>query len=659
MDPQPPPIHCLLALTRWLPLLAVLCCVVWYGATVFVRSGYFTSRPALKRYTRVSSQLLNVARHWSVFSGSAPGSSVERLWEALSVVQHHDAVAGTARQAVTDDYALRLSRGGQEADAAMQRSIGRVVGGGNSSRAELLPFQSCPLSNYSICPPSQQSAQLVTLLYNPLARQRREMHSVPVQHDSGLTVYSSTGQVLPSQLVRVPATQAVWQGQSAPYLLHWLADVPALGFDTYFVLSQQHNQHDTSDELAALQPRAKRHRSMMELYSVDEQTAAVSIENACWRLSFDSSSGQLQSAYDKQVNVSYPFTLSFLYYKSRVGRDGSSSPYSFAPDGDAVDLSPSSVLTAVVSGPLLQSVSVNVSSWLSYTVRLANATGDGVLCRSVEVEYVLGPLPVDDGVGKEVVVRYRLATLNNSGVFYTDSNGREMQRRVRNSRPSFNITLTEPVSSNYYPVVSTLRVTDAGTGVSLYVLNDRSNGGSSLNDGEVELMLHRRLVNKALAGEALDEQQFGRGLVIRGTHSLLLADDSQAATDARGCCRTGCTRRCRPAMRRSASRSTSTSARTSTSASYCQQALPPHVELISLYWQPDGSSIVRLAHSFRRDRDQLALRSARHRRPVHTVHAAHRPAHGGHAHGQQSEERHGATEEAVAAAPCSSGRGST
>jgi Alpha mannosidase middle domain len=31
--------------------------------------------------------------------------------EAMGIVQHHDAVSGTERQAVTEDYALRLSDG--------------------------------------------------------------------------------------------------------------------------------------------------------------------------------------------------------------------------------------------------------------------------------------------------------------------------------------------------------------------------------------------------------------------------------------------------------------------------------------------------------------------------------------------------------------------
>ena len=38
--------------------------------------------------------------------------------------------------------------------------------------------------------------------------------------------------------------------------------------------------------------------------------------------------------------------------------------------------------------------------------------------------------------------------------FYTDSNGREYLKRVRDFRPTWNLTITEPVSGNYYPLTA-------------------------------------------------------------------------------------------------------------------------------------------------------------------------------------------------------------
>ena len=60
--------------------------------------------------------------------------------------------------------------------------------------------------------------------------------------------------------------------------------------------------------------------------------------------------------------------------------------------------------------------------------------------------------------------------------------------------------------------------------MSLSVLPDRSEGGSSLSDGQLELMLHRRCLRDDVfsVGEALDEEAFGQGLVVRGKHTVFL-----------------------------------------------------------------------------------------------------------------------------------------
>lgn len=90
--------------------------------------------------------------------------------------------------------------------------------------------------------------------------------------------------------------------------------------------------------------------------------------------------------------------------------------------------------------------------------------------------------------GNEVITRFTIAGLENNGVFYTDSNGRETLKRTRNVHPGYKYNYTqEPVSSNYYPVTAALAIKDKDVGVA--ILNDRSQGGSSVRDGEIELMV--------------------------------------------------------------------------------------------------------------------------------------------------------------------------
>jgi len=58
------------------------------------------------------------------------------------------------------------------------------------------------------------------------------------------------------------------------------------------------------------------------------------------------------------------------------------------------------------------------------------------------------------------------------------------------------------------------------------ILTDRAQGAGSIEDGELELLIHRRLVQQdiCLFKEPLDEMAYGEGLVVRGTHTLFLED---------------------------------------------------------------------------------------------------------------------------------------
>lgn len=91
-----------------------------------------------------------------------------------------------------------------------------------------------------------------------------------------------------------------------------------------------------------------------------------------------------------------------------------------------------------------------------------------------------------DDVGKEVVARYS-TELETDGVFYTDSNGREMIYRKKDYRPTYDYTNEEPQAGNYYPVNTKILLKDEVN--EFAVLPDRSEGGASLSSGEVELMV--------------------------------------------------------------------------------------------------------------------------------------------------------------------------
>ena len=85
-------------------------------------------------------------------------------------------------------------------------------------------------------------------------------------------------------------------------------------------------------------------------------------------------------------------------------------------------------------------------------------------------------------------------------LFYTDSNGRELMQRKRNYRPSWDIQLNDTVFGNYYPVISRIVMRDSESDLEVALLNDRAQGGSSVKDGQIELMVSRSLFTKHIRG---------------------------------------------------------------------------------------------------------------------------------------------------------------
>ncbi|MCP9262966.1 MA2B1 [Dirofilaria immitis] len=221
--------------------------------------------------------------------------------------------------------------------------------------------------------------------------------------------------------------------------------------------------------------------------------------------------GQLISLTNRKTGKTIPFEQEFFVYKG-MGFSNyvnqSSGAYVFRPNGtQAEQISNVTTVQYIEICSLINETRQIITPWISQVIRLYRDKN------LVEFEWTIGPIP------KEL-----------NGVFYTDSNGRQMMKRTRNYYPSFPYTNTEPVAGNYYPVTSRIYIRDSQN--QLTVLTDRSHGGTSLVDGQIELMLHRRLFYDDNFGvdEALDELgDTGQGLVVRGRHWIIMESPEDSA----------------------------------------------------------------------------------------------------------------------------------
>ena len=152
------------------------------------------------------------------------------------------------------------------------------------------------------------------------------------------------------------------------------------------------------------------------------------------------------------------------------------------------------------------------------------------------------------------------------------------------------------------------------TKTSLAVLVDRAEGAASLQDGSLELMLHRRLLcQDGCAFENLNEtdgarydndgnlvERLGRGLIVTGKHTLIMGAPGTVLQEAR-----------REQQRLYAALHPVIASNRALSAvetgevqarvgrvSFLRTELPVNVELMTLQVLFDGSILLRLAHSF-------------------------------------------------------------
>ncbi|ODN03792.1 Lysosomal alpha-mannosidase, partial [Orchesella cincta] len=500
-------------------------------------SGYFTSRPTFKYYASQANKFLQVCKQLAVgtFNGKPPQSIIDEVWnlsEPVAIVQHHDAITGTARQHVTDDYSLRLGKGMESCEDVINKAFRKLqpavsLVSSNVSVPNLTsPYRFCHLLNISSCAPTEEMKDFIVTIYNPLARDlHNEYVRMPVP-TPGWDVYSQNG-LIQTQIVPIPQSVQQIPGRSSTafYELIFAIDIlPGLTLTNFRIIQ---NLSSPTNQLNPVFTGGQANTSAASdgEYLFKNSKGVIVVLNK--------TTGFLKTV--KQGSLELPVNQNFYYYLGMAGNNSkfawrASGAYVLRPNTtkSAGDL-PTPVTDRLLSYSIYEGVHVTevhqvFTSWISQVIRLYDKSD------LVEFEWLVGPVPVEDGYGKEVVTKYT-TPMKTKGVFFTDSNGRHLIRRERNKRETYPFSKFEKVAENYYPVPSRMLISEkdylALNGQTVVVLNDRSQGGTSMRDGEVELLIHRRLIYDDAfgVGEPLNEKAFGKGLVVRGKHWLLVCGE--------------------------------------------------------------------------------------------------------------------------------------
>ncbi|XP_073852851.1 alpha-mannosidase 2x isoform X3 [Macaca fascicularis] len=472
-------------------------------------TGYYTSRPFYKSLDRVleahlrgAEVLYSLAAAHSRHSGLAgryPLSDFTLLTEArrtLGLFQHHDAITGTAKEAVVVDYGVRLLRSLVNLKQVIIHAAHYLVLGDKETyhfdpEAPFLQVDDTRLSHDAL--PERTVIQLDSLprfvvLFNPLEQERFSMVSLLV-NSPRVRVLSEEGQPLAVQI------SAHWSSATEVvpdvYQVSVPVRLPALGLGV-LQLQLGLDGHRTLPSsvrvyLHGRQLSVSRHEAF-PLRVIDSGSSDFALSNRYMQVWFSGLTGLLKSIRRVDEEQEQQVDMEFLVYGTRTSKDKSGA-YLFLPDGEAKPYVPKEPpVLHVTEGPFFSEV-VAYYEHVHQVVRLYNLPGVEGL--SLDISSLVD---IRDYVNKELALRIH-TDIDSQGIFFTDLNGFQVQPRRYLKKL--------PLQANFYPMPVMAYIQDAHKRLTLHTA--QALGVSSLKDGQLEVILDRRLMQD-------DNRGLGQGL---------------------------------------------------------------------------------------------------------------------------------------------------
>ncbi|XP_072262569.1 epididymis-specific alpha-mannosidase [Pyxicephalus adspersus] len=436
-------------------------------------TGFYTSRNILKGVARKASSLLYAGESaFTQYLLKHPSGTVCKMWAleqlralrwAVSEVQHHDGITGTESPKVRDMYMEHLHQG----MLGVRKLMEAITLDHFSSQDD---DQSNVLSGF-----------MNITVYNPLAWDITTYVHVPM--NIWVTdVYNEMGQAIPAQIYNS-------SDPGHTFNLYILVVLHGLSYGRYSLKTG--NKESSQGTVTVGRSVNFGRRFLSDKHNHEKMK--IPVMNDCNILWINKNTNLFDSITDRERNYTMQMTQEFLEYHPNgdTGAGPISDNYMFTPNGSALPVA-KSIGLEIVTGKLVTEIrqyfySDAVDEKYNYKIisRLYNVP-DGydksLLCRQIEQQYRVGPLDFN----REAIIRTQTSLVTNKRI-YTDNNGYQMQIR------DFKAYDFNTVARNYYPMVRMAFIEDTDT--RLVIMAERSHGVSSLDNGQVEVMLHRRLWN--------------------------------------------------------------------------------------------------------------------------------------------------------------------
>lgn len=431
-------------------------------------TGYFTTRPVLKAMSRTVHSYLRAS---SIFHALARGrqdkgsmistaGKMVTARENAALFLHHDAITGTARKNVVEDYMGRL-----EASAAVSLdSLGQSISSLLRDKPTLLPLDQAILTGAS-----------KVVIANPTTIERTEIVCMKVA--SSIAGVAETPSQIDFMVNRPEFSDPNVETSSADILLCWFSTVPSFGFTEYHVFEGELPKAVPPAVVPEITVFGKNSHPKATSFS---DSVEISISNSLFTTSFSPLTGILRDISKPQKKIS--FTPTFLQYSTKK-----SGAYIFTPNSKALPHPSAPVLIRRLVGSVFsKAVVFSTDGELISTFKLFG--GDSHLHAELSVV-----------AKKNYELCAQLKTDLDSPILSTNNGLAFVPRQVRgSSRPE----------TSFYPSVEGWRLENDETVFDVW--QDHSCGVSHSGNGTVEMMIHRSLGQddgRGLAEAVVDESR--------------------------------------------------------------------------------------------------------------------------------------------------------
>lgn len=400
--------------------------------------------------------------------------------QELALFQHHDAITGTSRKTVTENYKERL----QHAVSKLKPVYEKVTQIYLEQSLSVTQNHTVTMINewmYGM-PLKDLRQKLVHIsqkrklvIFNPLGHSRREVLTLTVNKPNVKVANSSTTLTIPHQV------SPVWEKAGFIedlYELSFEVNLPALS------LSEVTVEKGKATQNTRLILYTKPDTSFITLPGISihqENSPYFSVSNDYLTAYFYTCNGRLQYVHYKSTGHLWRSEVKVVTYTS--GKTWSTmfkdkgGAYTFVPDGPAETLSEPVDTLFLIDGPLFSRV-VTVQHTITQTVTIYKTHNN--MAKGVHIENKVNIQKLDN---TEVMMRVESDIVESRAEMCVDLNGFQMHRKTTFPK--------RHIQGNFYPM-TTMASVENGTS-KLTLLTTSSRGVASLSPGWLEVGLDRRM----------------------------------------------------------------------------------------------------------------------------------------------------------------------